>query len=356
MIDTNGLRSLDIGLVLTGGTVGSEFSTDKIVRIPTGSGDAVLSAEHELISQAWGSRGELVVRPRQPLRILSENILPGDWPLIADAIRDVVENDGVAGVLVLHGTDTATYTTAALSFLLADLDVPIVLTGSNLPPNQVGSDAVKNIGDALVALAHLRKGVYLSFAGEQDLPSFVHAGTCVRKRRASGQAFYSINREPVGQVSNGKYVELSEPHTGSTALGLPRTGIDPKVFAIRLYPGLDLDAVWMAVDGHAHGVVIELYASATGPDVPGPCSLSAFVKRCTTSNIPVFGCVAEAADDMNLYESSVAIRKAGAVLLDDVLPETAAVKLMWALPDTKTSEEVRHIMELSFVGERAYLK
>jgi L-asparaginase/Glu-tRNA(Gln) amidotransferase subunit D len=347
------LQSLDLGLVLTGGTVASELSPDEVLRIPQPTG-AVWGTELDLLSQAWGSRGDLLIRPRQPLRTLSENILPGDWLSIADAARDLVERDNVAGVLVLHGTDTAAYTTAALSFLLADLEVPIVLTGSNLPPDQSGSDALVNIGDALVALSELKSGVYLSFAGEPGLPSIVHLGTCVRKLRASGQAFYSVNREPVGRVSGGHYMTVSQPNNHRSGPDYLSRSVEPRVLGIRLYPGLDFEALsTMVGQGGIRGVVLELYASATGPDVPGRCSLPAFVKRCTHSGIPVCACLTKAPEEgVNVYESSVAIADAGAIILDDMLPETAIAKLMWTLAGTGSPDGIRRIMESPIAGER----
>jgi L-asparaginase/Glu-tRNA(Gln) amidotransferase subunit D len=100
------------------------------------------------------------------------------------------------------------------------------------------------------------------------------------------------------------------------------------------------------------GVVLELYASATGPDIPGRYSLPDFVKRCVAAGVPVVGCVAEAADDVNLYESSVAIAEAGAIVIDDMLPETALVKLMWTLSKKRSPDAVRTIMEAPVAGER----
>ena len=348
-------QSLDLGLVITGGTVGSQFSADDILHIPDAQKSAS-SAELLLLQEAWGSRGALTVRPRQPLRALSENIVPSDWLLIAEAIRDLVKRDHVEAVLVLHGTDTATYTTAALSLLLADLSVPVVLTGSNLPPDQAGSDASTNIQDALIALLNLDAGVYLSFAGEPSLPSYIHLGTCVRKLRASGQAFYSVNREPVARVLDGRYLTISKPNTQRWSSDYLSNGVDPRVLGARLYPGLDLDTLWVAVErGAIRGVVLELYASATGPDLSGKYSLPKFIERCATAEIPVYGCVAQTADDLNVYESSVAIAEAGAVVIDDMLPETAIVKLMWALPRAKGPVEIRRIMEASIAGERAKL-
>jgi L-asparaginase/Glu-tRNA(Gln) amidotransferase subunit D len=101
--------ALRIGLVLTGGTVGSEYSADEIVRIPR-SNDNHWAAELDLISKAWGQRGELELHPCQPLQVLSENMVPQDWLLIAADMRQLIVQHDIAGFLILHGTDTACYT------------------------------------------------------------------------------------------------------------------------------------------------------------------------------------------------------------------------------------------------------
>ena len=351
-------EALTIGLVLTGGTVGSEYASDDVVRIPASHTDK-WGAEVQLLAEAWGDLGSLEVRPYQPLRVLSENMVPENWPLIASAVRAMLAAGDVAGVIVLHGTDTMAYTTAALALMLQDVQAPVVVTGSNLPPNQANSDALTNIRDALIALNSLRHtaGVYLSFAGAPDLPSFVHVATCVRKVRASGQAFFSINRAPVARVENREFVWLSDPPP-SPARPVKCEAVDSRVLGIRLYPGIDLHALWGVVEhSGVRGVVIELYASGTGPDVDGGCSLPTFVTRCTSSGVPVFGCLSESAEqEVNLYDSSVSIAEAGLVLLDDVIPETAIVKLMWALSAARDSDEVTTLMLTSMAGERARTK
>src|SRR6202040_1852748 len=103
-----------------------------------------------------------------PIRELSENLQPRHWVLIAQAVRSLIEQEDAAGVLVLHGTDTMAYTAAALSFLLSDLEGPVVLTGANLPTGEAGSDAQRNVHDALVALNELERGVYVAFTGRPD--------------------------------------------------------------------------------------------------------------------------------------------------------------------------------------------
>ncbi len=338
-----------IGLVVTGGTIGAEYSADEVVRLPVEPN----GAEVALLHDAWRGPMGLDLHVRQPLRVLSENMRPGDWVTIAQSVRSVVEEHSVSGVLVLHGTDTATYTTAALSFLLADLEVPIVLTGSNLPPNQRDSDAVKNIGDALIALCNLPPGTYLSFAGEPDLPTWVHLGTQVRKLRASGQAFFSVNRQPVAQVVRGKFVPVQ--HSPVLHPIPAKAAVDDKVLAVRIYPGLDLSSLLLAArESGTRGVVVELYASGTAPDDSGVESLSNFVEGCLQAGIAVVTTVSDAPDDeANDYESSVALRASGAFFSWTLLPEVAIVKLMWVLAQTSNLHDVSRLMGLNIAGEMA---
>ena len=162
--------------MLTGGTIGAE-QHGAVLSV----GAQPTSAEADLLRSAWPAAGEPRVVVAAPLRKLSENLTPGDWPAIAGAVRRLVEVDDVDGVLVLHGTDTMAYTAAALSFLLCDVERPIVLTGSRLPAGQPGSDAPANVRAALVALLALGSGTYVAFGGDADAAARIHLGTRVRK-------------------------------------------------------------------------------------------------------------------------------------------------------------------------------
>lgn len=346
--DRTGARS--IGLVVTGGTIGAEKGNSAI-SIPS-QNEPNRSADADLVMASWRGPTTLEVHVRRPLRLLSENLTPTDWLPIARAVRELAEDKNVSGVLVLHGTDTMAYTAAALSFLLSDLRIPLVLTGSNLPPNQSGSDAATNVHDALIALSALGSGTYVVFAGGRDLPGWVYLGTHLRKLRASGQAFTSVNRQPVGQVVGNTFVpiDLSRP---PRQMGL-KPAIDPHVLYLRLYPGLDLEAIFRAVVGRMHGVVVELYASATGPDGTDRFSLPRFVRQCAQHGIIVVTSVALAPEGpANVYETTVAIRDAGGVFVYDMLPETATTKLMWALGQSRDSRSVQRLMLLPVAGEMA---
>lgn len=337
-----------IGLVLTGGTIGAQEDHSVV------SMGGATHIEADLLASTWSgpSRPDIIVR--SPLRQLSENSEPKDWIKIAESVRDLVDHEDVTGVVILHGTDTMTYTAAALSFLLSDVAVPVVLTGSNLPKEQIGSDARRNVHDALIALRALGPGVYIAFAGgrEPNLSGLVHLGTCVRKVHASGHAFSSVNRKPVGEVIDDVYRSVA-PYIAQPQRRHFTSDFDDRVLALRLYPGLDLAVVFGAVElGGVRGVVLELYASATGPDTGDRFSVPLFVRKCVERGVTVAATITAAPRaNGNVYETTLAIKEAGALFLRDMLPETATVKLMWALAQADDRDAVENLMLTPIAGE-----
>jgi L-asparaginase type I len=336
-----------VGLVLTGGTIGAQEDHSVV------SMGGAAHVEADLLASVWPGQSKPDIAVRSPLRQLSENSEPQDWVEIANSVRELVDTEDVTGVVILHGTDTMAYTAAALSFLLSDLDRPVVLTGSNLPTQQAGSDALRNVHDALVALRALGPGVYIAFAGgsARDLPGLVHLGTCARKVQASGHAFSSINRKPVGEVVDEVFKPV-EPYNARPHQSF-KSEVDDRVLALRLYPGLDLDVVFAAVaQSGIRGVVIELYASATGPDTDDRFSVPRFVRNCIENGVTVVTTITAAPKtNGNVYETTLAIKEAGALFLRDMLPETATVKLMWALAQSADMDAVKRLMLTPIAGE-----
>ncbi|MET7421153.1 asparaginase domain-containing protein [Dactylosporangium sp. NPDC005555] len=335
-----------IGLILTGGTVGSRRTTragETVVSLATGSPGL------DLVRSAVPAGRTMQFATLSPLAMSSEDMRPADWRVIADAVRAHVAA-GLRRVVVLHGTDTMCFTAAALSFMLVDVDVTVVITGSNLSPDREDSDARKNIHDALLAVLELPRGAYVAFAGGANLPSLVHLGTQVRKIRTSGQSFQSVNRRPVAKVAGGEFTWIDPwrpAPCGTAAVSDP----DPGVLSFRLYPGLDFDAMRQAVEASgSRAVVIELYAAVTGPAF----ALPEFIRKCRDSGVNVFlTAAAPAAKELTVYDSFVALREAGGTLLPGMVPETAIVKCMWALGRTTDPASVAELMAIPVAGEVA---
>ncbi len=321
---------------------------EKLVRLLDAAGNRI--PEFELVQEALPRGGEFEFDVRRPIGMLSENLAPEDWTAMAASIRGLAEEEGVDAILILHGTDTMAYTSAALSFMLSDLQVPIVVTGSNKPSDQPRSDALQNLHASLVALENLGPGVFIVFAGRPTAAGRVHIGTRVRKVRASGNAFASVGRRPVAEVRTDEFVRLWAPNPPRP---MPFRGeVDQRVLSLRLYPGLDLGAIFDSlIPNQVRGVVIELYASFTSPSAQPRYSVPRFVDACSASGVPVVAAVAnEPRGKPNLYESRIAFEEAGGAILH-MLPETATVKLMWALGMDSRPDSVLELMNTSIANE-----
>lgn len=352
-----------LGLVLTGGTIGSTSAREAdVVRLVRGPNAGGIPGWLAGPLAAFGSHQLQIERP---VELHSEEARPADWEAIAAAIRRLVSR-GAEAICVLHGSDTMGYTAAALSFALADLDVPVVLTGSNLPPDDPESDARNNVRSALIALRTLPAGTYLVFAGSPDGDADVHLGTRVRKERASGRAFVSPNGGPVAVVRQGRLHRLvpwpaPQPLAArDRVVGAPThpttARFDPRVLELRVHPGMPFGALEAAVEaGGLRGVVAELYPCATGPTGADDASLSRFSAFVTARGGVVVGTVAAAPDVAGSYYPSLPVlTAAGISFLPGVLSSAATVKLMWALAVAGDDPaRVRALMRRVVAGEVA---
>jgi len=347
-----------IGVLVTGGTVGSRSEPlsgrEKLVRLSE-AGDQldILAGPHV---SAVLEKGGIETILRQPLNMLSENMTPDHWVAVGREIKRLIAKEDPEGILVLHGTDTMSFTSAALSFMLAGIKVPVVLTGSNRPPNEPDTDADTNIADAMIALQHLSPGVYLSFAGRPNAKSRVHDGVSVRKARGSGPAFISAGRVHVAEVSWGSFEWTLK---NRSATGTPQDGpdsfriaADDRVMRIDLHPGINLKALadTLICEGY-RGAVMTLYPALTGPFEPEKSSVPRFAETCAEHEIVLALTMnAQPVGVQNAYESKLLLEETGAVLLP-VIPELALVKLMWALGWSEDYSQVREILGAEVCNE-----
>ena len=229
-------------LLTTGGTIAS---------MPGGEGlephrSDVMERELEQLRTYY----EITVRDVMCLD--SSNIRPEEWQMIAGEIFE--HRKGYDGVVVSHGTDTMAYTASAVTFMLPDIDVPVVFTGSQLPMGHMLSDAPDNLRTAFAMAASGVPGVFVAFDRK------VMLGCRAVKVRASGfSAFESINAGYVARVTD-RGLTLNEDClpacTGPAAL---RTEISKNVFLLKLTPGLSPEIFDALANMGYRGVVIEAF-------------------------------------------------------------------------------------------------
>ena len=286
--------------------------------------------------------------------IFSENITVQQWGEIAKSVADLACS-GVDGVVIAHGTDTMGYTAAALSFALQDLPFPVVLVGAQRSADRPSSDAATNLIGAVSAAAkgHFAEVTIAMHETMSDESIVFHRGTKVRKCHTSRRdAFESVNVTPIARMKNGKLTMLTEEYRkrGDSEKVKLKPEFSDKVSLLKFYPGMNPDIIDWLTDRGAKGIVLE----GTGLGHINKRSFDT-VKRAIEKGIIVamtsqciWGRV-----NMNVYDAGRDLLAQGVIPLEDMLPETAFVKLAWVLGQTKDVEKAKALLKTNIAGEIA---
>jgi L-asparaginase len=278
----------------------------------------------------------------QLFNVDSCELQPQHWSEIAQAIYQVY--DKYEGFVVVHGTDTMVYTAAALSFMLQNLAKPIILTGSQIPlTSQLGSDAQNNlIYAARFALADLAEVAI--FFGAHLL-----RGNRARKISALDmEAFATFGEEPLG--SAGVELRLSPLRRKRRPRQLrfkPR--IKAGVLLLKIFPGLPSGLLLKLAELAPQGLILEAYGMG---NIPLGGSLLAEITTLIKHNLPVIvcsQCALGAAKE--LYPAGRKLKEAGAILVHNMTPETALVKLAWLRAHTTKLELIERLMKKNLALE-----
>ncbi len=286
--------------------------------------------------------------------VFSEDLEPRHWEIIVDEVKKLVEK-GYDGVVLTHGTDTMYFTSAALSFAIRRLPVPIVLVGSQRSSDRPSSDAAFNLISAvLVAAKAPFAEVTIVMHGETgDSYALAHRGTKVRKMHTSRRdAFQSINDIPLAKIYpyDKKIVVLTNNYRrrGEDKEIVVENGFDPKVALVKFYPSITPEVIDFYVDKGYHGIVLEGTGLGHFPN-----RLVDSIRRAVEEGVIVvmtsqclFGRV-----NMHVYSTGRVYLEAGVIPGEDMLPEVAYVKLSWILARTRDPKEVRKLMLTNIAGE-----
>jgi glutamyl-tRNA(Gln) amidotransferase subunit D len=340
-----GMELPRVSIIGTGGTIASRVDYRTGAVHPATTAEELYSLFPELSEVAS-------ISPEILLRVSSENLEPSHWEAMAKRVSEIVAK-GVSGIILTMGTDAMGYTAAALSFALRGLPVPLFVVGSQRSSDRPSSDAFLNlIGAATMAVRADFSGVYVVMhADSSDDRLAVHMGTRVRKSHTSARdAFESMGVEPVAYWSReGIRMSAHEaPTPRREAAGFAaKPKFDPRVALVKFYPSMPTAYLSGLLQG-MRGVVLEGtglgHINSKNIETVGKFVTGGGV-ACMTSQC-LWGRV-----DMNVYDNGRDLLRTGVVPLEDMLPETALAKLMWALANSASAEEAKRIMQEDLAGE-----
>ena len=273
----------------------------------------------------------------------SSNFRPEEWEGIA---RDIFEyRAGFDGIVVSHGTDTMAYTASAVTFMLPDIDLPVVFTGSQLPLADILSDGPDNLRTAFAMAASGHPGVFLAFDRK------VMLGCRAVKVRASGfSAFESVNARYAARVSNRGLVvdEKVLPKPTGAARFCPE--ISKNVFLLKLTPGLNPAVFDMLAAMGYKGIVVEAFGLG-GVNVLHKGLRG--IHRAVEDGISVVittQCLYDSAN-LQVFQVGYMLLELGVIQGRDMTSVAAMTKLMWAIGQGMEQSEIAQLFEQNLAGE-----
>ena len=327
-------------IIYTGGTIGMTRSENGYAP-STGYFRDALNAISDLHSSEMPAWDMLELSPL----LDSSNMTVHEWNRIAELIAQ--HYDSYDGFVVLHGTDTMAYTASALSFMLGGLDKPVVLTGSQIPLCEIRSDGRDNLITALlIAGEGIVREVCLYFGGK------LLRGNRATKYSADGLiAFVSPNYPALAEAGIAiRYNEAALLPRQKGGLKLQTLDSIP-IGVIKVFPGIQFSLFESIMTEKLRGIVIETFGAGNIPGDGG--ALLPIIRKAFQNGTVLTVCsqCPQGAVSLGAYETSSALKRAGAVSGLDMTTEAAVAKLYYLFSGGCGKETVKQLMEQDLRGE-----
>ncbi len=282
----------------------------------------------------------------------SSDMHPESWGRIAEVIAE--NYDTYRGFVVLHGTDTMAFTSSALSFMLKNLDKPVVLTGSQVPLQSPRSDALQNLVTAIQIAGNELYGARVVPEVCIFFRDTLLRGNRVRKMDATNYfGFSSPNYPSLGEAGGDLKIRKNRIFTPSSEGFHIDTSLEDRVVVIEIFPGLKPNYIKKIFENNEdiRGVILKTYGNGNAPTSDEFIEVIEYITskgivvlnitQCTTGRVK-----------MGLYEASARLLDAGVVSGLDLTPEAAIAKLMHLLGKTQDVEEVKRQLQIDICGEQ----
>ncbi|HAF27602.1 MAG TPA: Glu-tRNA(Gln) amidotransferase GatDE subunit D [Bacteroidales bacterium] len=333
---TKGMPS--VKLFGTGGTIASRLDYRTGAVIPAFSPGELYGAVPELADICNLTTEKIFA-------VFSENMGPEQYKALAIAIGKEIEN-GIDGIIIGHGTDTLGHTAAALTFMIQDSPIPIVLVGSQRSSDRPSSDAALNLMHAAYTAGHsdIAEVMVCMFGPTSDEYGFLHRGTRVRKMHSSYRStFRTIGDVPLATVKRGEVKPIKKDYNprrkDRKVKILPY--FEEKVTIVYYYPNMQPDIIDSLVDNGYKGIVI----AGTGLGHVNKPIYDA-IERASKKGVHIYMTVQTLWGfvHMFVYDTGRDLMAKGVIPAENMIPEVAYIKLGWALGQTNDPKKVKEIM------------
>ncbi|MCK9595671.1 Glu-tRNA(Gln) amidotransferase subunit GatD [Candidatus Pacearchaeota archaeon] len=342
----------NIAMIITGGTIASVLDPTTGGVHPLQKPEDFFKFYPELFKKVNVAKVEI------PFMKASEDMDYKDWQKVAKTAVTLLNDANIQGIIITHGTDFLHYTSSALSFFIKDLNKPIVLTYSQRSIDRASSDANLNLQcAALVAISDMAEVSLVGHASSSDDYCYAMPGTKVRKLHTSRRdAFKVINAKPFAKVFPDKIERISEWRLRNKDKAKLDIGFEEKIALVKLYPGQSPDILDYYAKQKYKGLVLEL--SGLG-HVPSRNSKNSWIKKLKEIQkkgiiiCAVSQCINGRVDPL-VYSNGRDVLGTGVIYLEDMLAETALVKLGWVLGHEewkKNKKIIKEKMLTNFAGE-----
>lgn len=342
----------NIAMIITGGTIASRLDPK------TGGADPLETPENLFKFYPTLFEKVNVVKVDVPFMKASEDMDFRDWQKIAKSAFDFMNDESIKGIIITHGTDTLHYTSAALSFFLREINKPVVLTYAQRSIDRASSDANLNLQcSALVAISDIAEVMIVGHGSSNDDFCYAMPGAKVRKLHSSKRdAFKAVNSTPFAKIYPDRIEKLSGYNIRKGRKPKLDKAFEEKVALVKIYPGQEPEILDYYLKNKYKGIVLEVFGLGHVPSGKARSNWLSKLKEvqekglivCATAQT-IFGRL-----DPLVYSNGRELFKTGIIFLEDMLSETAFVKLGWVLGHKEWAENKEIVMEKmlhNFSGE-----
>lgn len=275
----------------------------------------------------------------------SSNMTVLDWNAIGDIIAK--HYDAFDGFVVLHGTDTMAYTASALSFSLENLDKPVIITGSQIPLFEVRNDGLDNLLTAMIIAAEGKvREVALCFADK-----LFRGNRCTKINTSGLNAFSSPNFPLLAEI--GTTIQYNEmiPQTAPKGAFRVQSLNKIPIGIIKVFPGIQFELFEEIMTESLKGIVLETFGAG---NIPGAAdAILPIVRKAHEHGTVLVICsqCLRGSVSLGTYETSAALKNAGAVCAYDMTTEAAVAKLYYLFSCGYDADTVKEMMEQDLAGE-----